>query len=331
MAWFRSLLLLVVFSGLFAVTPACELCDRALSDPAANLEKREGALLTLLYSRIPGDVKAVLGWHRKTDILHTLRDTVRYKKWADLFAGTGGFGAACIRQSMNTGVQLDIELNAKHDLTTATGFALFIMECLTLLPGATALIGLPCATFVFLSRGTSLRSDLNGFRGTPDRTDVVLANVIADRIFVLVQVMILRLVEFIIEQPLTSCLFSLRGFRMILKAKPFIKHRRMMVRMTRKFVWLGYFGHIVPKPTVLWGCSRVLGDLFSKRPPTCSRTKSSSRIVRATTTKLVKRGKKMVSVFRIYGVRKALKVTQQYPRRFCDEVASRSRYSFGTL
>ena len=146
------------------------------------------------------------------------------------------------------------------------------------------------------------------------------------------RVMLFRLVEYIVEQPLTSCVFALRCFRRLTMAQPIIQHDKTTVRLMRKFVWLGFWGHTVPKPTVLWGCSRILPQLHSVRPPVSrTTTAASASIVKATTKKIIKRGSKFMEVYRIYGVKGKLKATQAYPRRFCNEVAFRSKFTFNTL
>ena len=164
--------------------------------------------MDLLDSHVPAGAKTHLKWASRADILHAMRGTMRFRKWGDVFAGTGGFGASCINIGMRNGFFYDAELNPKlHDLTTDLGLAALIQLTLELLSGAQVVFGVPCSTFVFLSRGTSQRDKRSGYVGDTARTDVCNANTIAWRVIFLVQVLLLRLVEYIIEQPLTSCFF----------------------------------------------------------------------------------------------------------------------------
>ena len=131
----------------------------------------------------------------------------------------------------------------------------------------------------------------------------------------LIKVVILRLVWFIVEQPLTSCLWKLRVVSSVAKSAVSINGRRLC----RKFVWLGHYGHAVPKPTILWGIHKCLKDLPSREP---KRSGLAVPIIKTTTLKLrhLKNGTTK-SVYRIYGVKSALKATQTYPRLFCDAIS----------
>ena len=235
-----------------------------------------------------------------------------------MFCGTGGMSAAFQRQGLKYGLTYDINLSPLHDLTSPSGLAMYILDMLELVPLAHAVIALPCSTFVFLSRGTSKRTLSNAWLGDPLRDDVNAANLISKYVILLCKIMTLRLVQWFIEQPLTSCFFSLAMFTRLKELNPFIQaSRSMQFRLTLRFAWLGAFGHTVAKPTVLWGCSRVLLDLKTQKPKSLVKV----TIVKSTTLKCILRRNKWVQVFRLYGGRKNSKSTQQSPRAFCEYVA----------
>ena len=127
-----------------------------------------------------------------------------------------------------------------------------------------AVICLPCSSFVFMSRGTTKRGASNAWAGNEDVECVRLANIIAQRVMILCKVLTLRLVQYMIEQPMTSCFFNMQCFDKCCALKPDLG--RHGLRLKRKFVWLGHWGHIIPKPTVLWGSARALKHLVCKRP-----------------------------------------------------------------
>ena len=305
---------------LVPVSDACTSCDKLLLDDA--LDRHELALVHVLDMYVPTSTKEHLGWTTRSSILHALRWTVRFRQWGDYFCGSGGVSAAFIRHGMTVGMSLDLSISSHHNILTDDGFALFLISTLQMVRLATVVIGLPCSTFVFLSRGTSKRNRSNQWLGDIDRTDICQANEIAWRVMILLRVLVLRKVQFIVEQPLTSCFFILRMFRRFQCIKPVIRCGLFSLPLTRKFIWLGWYGgpDSVPKPTVLWGCaSALLGDnLPSGKPPT---RQGRHQIIKSTTEKLVKRGKHMKVVKRIYGIRKAFKATQEYPRAFCDKLA----------
>ena len=235
-----------------------------------------------------------------------------------MFAGVGGVGAAFIRGGLASGTALDLSLGgALHDVTSDIGFAAFLIAALELVPFGVAVIGLPCSTFVFLSRGTSKRHRTNHWLGDVSRSDVRAANIIAERVVVICKVLMLRLCQFIVEQPLTSCFFNLLCWQRFVRLTPSITRGRVFLRMVRRCVWMGHWGHKTPKPTILWGCAIALTGLVCTRP---ARSLGSAILVKATTTKVVRKGNKFVKVFRIYGLKKELRATQAYPRRFCDDL-----------
>ena len=112
----RFLLPLILLLRCFFTPGACPACEQSLLNPGL-LCKRELALIHILDHDVPVDAKRCLNWMSKSDILHTLRNTIRYTKYADLFCGTGGMSAAFTRHHLTPGVALDISLGgALHDI-----------------------------------------------------------------------------------------------------------------------------------------------------------------------------------------------------------------------
>ncbi len=180
-------------SLLFSPGLACQHCSHELLRPH-ELQKRELALVQLLDKELAETTKSHLHWHGPSEILHALRHTVRFRHWADMFDGVGGVGAAFIRGGLASGTALDLSLGgALHDVTSDIGFAAFLIAALELVPFGLAVIGLPCSTFVFLSRGTSKRHRTNRWLGDVSRSDVRAANIIAERVVVICEVLLLRL------------------------------------------------------------------------------------------------------------------------------------------
>jgi hypothetical protein len=234
-------------------------------------------------------------------------------------------GSAFKNAGETAGIQLDTCIGGEsHNIANDESFALFVQSCLELVCLGTAFIGLPCSTFVWLSRGVTKRHSSNRWQGDITRDDVFVANTIGMRVVFLVRLLVLGNVQFIIEQPLTSCYFLMLSWKRFARVCPFIidKHNNnAKLPLMRKFVWLGHWAaasmSAVAKPTVLWGCSRALSKLQCQRP----KIDHKKRIVRFTTLKYVMKNNKRVQVRRVYGLRGPLKSTQQYPEMFCKDVA----------
>ena len=165
-----------------------------------------------------------------------------------------------------------------------------------------------------MCRGKSLRS-AKRLWGDTARSDVRAANCVVLRCLVLIKLLTLRSVLWVCEQPLASCMYRLPPFWSYLMSRP----RIAGIACVRRFIWIGHWGGPIPKPIELYGISSFLNSLVSKRPEF---NKSGSKHAwRATIQKTIQRGNKMCVVYRIYGVRKAMKGTQQYPREFSSHIA----------
>ena len=124
---------------------------------------------------------------------------------------------------------------------------------LELVPFATVVLGPPCSSFVFLSRGTSKRYAWNKFMGDQSRQDVRDANEIVSRFVTILKILLLRLVQYIVEQPLTSCLFRLAAWRRFARLEPVITlPNGVVLRRKRKFVWLGHWGIVSLNRQCCW-------------------------------------------------------------------------------
>lgn len=313
-------IVVVVFAALLSGlcrSTACGCCSLTSAEP------REFALIKLLDASVPTRTKTVLGWNHDTDIMHALRHSVRYRRWGDVFCGTGGISAAFVRCQHSPGVSLDLSMSKAHNILEYTGFALFIQAFLELVPMAMVFIGLPCSTFVFMSRGTTKRYAENAWLGNEDLACVRAANIIAKRVVMLCKMLTLRLVQYVIEQPMTSCFFDMQCFRKLCDMKPYLG--RHGLRLKRKFVWLGHWGHNIPKPTVLWGCARALKHLVKKKPKI--KPDASNSVVRKGSLKWIKANGKWIQRRRVSGIPRKLKQTQVYPLAFCNEVARLSLVS----
>jgi hypothetical protein len=158
-----------------------------------------------------------LGWRRclgsksLADVRAAVQ-AVRVLHFVEWFCGTGNLTTACRRLGLRVG-WFDWNLDPQGmDLLTDQGMARAIVLSLSLVVGGTAWFGVPCSTFVFMSRGHTLRSRKQPL-GNTCRPDVKAANRIVGRVMFLVRILAMRQVYWIIEQPLNSLLWVMPVFR----------------------------------------------------------------------------------------------------------------------
>ena len=266
-------------------------------------------VVNYIETRIPVNVRQVNGWMSRAAI----RDAVlapRWLSWLEVFAGTGGISAALHRHVGARGRSIDVGLGGhQHNILEPEGFGLILQLCLALVVGGFSWWAPPCAAWIWLSQGVSKRT-AESPSGDTDHWFVKTSNKIVDRMSLCLQLLALRKVFFICEQPLTSLLYKYASWVRMQMACPKI----LSVTFTRRFVWLGYFGGTLAKPTVLMGICPILNSITSSRP--ARRTKS----VVKTTPKVVflKSSGKFKRVFRVYGKKALLSRSQAYPNRFCE-------------
>lgn len=260
------------------------------------------SLAAFLWAALPAVVLRCLGWSSPLDIEDELLKP-RVKHFAEFFCGTGGLTTALSQAGMRC-AWFDIHLEPSHDILTAIGVAEAVRIALSVIPGGVVWFGVPCSTFVWMARGHTKRSRQNPL-GDLTRADVSRANRIAQIVVMLCQVLSKRGVFFVMEQPAGSLLWQTPCMR--------LAARRLWVKgrpWSRRFVWLGHFGHKICKPTELCGIFPNLVRILPSRRP---RGKSAAGMYRVWTSK--KNGRTCVCGSA------GLKSTEHYPKRFCEAVA----------
>ena len=259
------------------------------------------SVAAFLWTALPVVVLQCLGWSSTEDIERELLKP-RVKHFAEFFCGTGGLVTALSQAGMRC-AWFDIDVEPSHDMLSVIGIAIAIRIALSVIPGGVVWFGVPCSTFVWMSRGHTKRSRQNPL-GDLARVDVRRANRIARIVVVICQVLAKRGVFSVMEQPAGSLLW--RAPRMRLAA------RRLRVqgqRWCRRFVWLGHYGHKICKPTELCGIFPSLARILLSRCP---------------------RGKPATGVYKVWknknGRRRTrgslgLKATEHYPKEFCRAFA----------
>jgi hypothetical protein len=262
----------------------------------------EAPLVEFLWTGCNAGVRRCLGWSCLADV-RTAVEAVRVLHFVEWFCGTGNLTAACRRLGLRVG-WFDWNLDFKGmNLLSDKGMARAIELSLSLMVGATAWFGVPCSTFVFMSRGHTLRSREQPL-GNTSRRDVQSANLIVGRVTFLVRILAMRKVYWILEQPLNSLLWVMPVLR---QAQKDCSVRGLAWQ--RRFVWMGHFGHTLWKPTELVGVFPSLDRSFpSKRPP------------KRNTSGAYSKWRNKHGVHRCSG-HPGLKATEHYPAAFCRVAA----------
>eukprot|EP00974_Lingulodinium_polyedra_P100806 9765906-Lingulodinium_polyedra.AAC.1 len=128
----------------------------------------------------------------------------------------------------------DRSLDSDHDILGCVGFVMLAVSVLSLRQRSTAWFGIPCSSWVWISRSATGRStsNLSGWQ-TPY---VKSQNAIAQRAAALIELARSRGVETIIEQPISSLLFAYPPIKNI------VGNDKSLV------VWMKDFGGDTAKP-----------------------------------------------------------------------------------
>ncbi len=248
--------LALLFSGLFF-----SVCF-GVDTESTGLTPIEDTIISLVRNAVSPDVFQELGWNDLDVASQQLRQP-RYRDAADLFSGFGNFSLSCSEQRLRC-IALDSEFSPQHDLLTTCGFVFWINAILSIIPFGFAVVGIPCNTYGWLSRGHSGRRKDNPL-GNTDRRDIADANRLLKRVCLLLLVLTLRSVYWVLENPLNSMLWAQPDFlrlRALLKRMGGIRGQRP----TRHFLWLGWFGCPLAKPTVFEGIAPGMRFIKSKKP-----------------------------------------------------------------
>ena len=266
-----------------------------------------------LWRTLSPKVRLALGWRTGADAGAAVRNQARTKNFVEFFCGTGGLVTAALSQALRCS-WYDMVVDSKHNLLTDSGYALAITMALSIVAKGCAWLGVPCRTFVWMARGHTKRTKAAPL-GNRRRADVCQANRIVDRVFVILQILVMRGVHFIIEQPAGSLLWKMPKMRLAASSLRVVLGRGSQPRKwARRFVWLGHFGHRIAKPTELRGIFPGLPTAFPSKKPK-----------RSNHDGVYKTWKDKRTQKRITCGLKGLKGTEHYPDNFCEAVATMLR------
>ncbi|CAL1129927.1 unnamed protein product [Cladocopium goreaui] len=188
-------------------------------------------LVTLLFA-VPG-----LDWSSPGDHLECFSGQMEVTK-AEWAAG-------------RSAMPFDVELSSEMDLLTPSGFANALFYACNLKPGSGHMTAPVCSTFVFMSRGSTLRSRTRPL-GRSDSQAVRDGNVLAARAFILCLVCAAKFVWWLLEQPGSSCM----------ELHPLFQHMLKMLTIHKLGINMSDFGAPTTKRTLLYSSHREVENLL---------------------------------------------------------------------
>jgi len=112
--------------------------------------------VSFLWGECNAGLRRCLGW-KSPAVVRAAVEVMRGRHFVEWFCGTGNLCTACSQLGLRVG-WFDWNLDSTGmNLLTNEWMARSIMLALSLMIGATAWFGVPCSTFVFMSRGHTLR------------------------------------------------------------------------------------------------------------------------------------------------------------------------------
>jgi hypothetical protein len=241
----------------------------------------------------------------------------RWRHCGEVFCGWGIVFACCVRLGLSS-FYYDLDIGGRcHNILTASGLLFLIQNLLTVMSGGCVWFGIPCSTWVWIARGHTHRTKAN-VNGNTQRQDVCQANHMVGIIAMLLDLLVLRGVFYIIEQPSTSLVWFHKKLRDHFRSKPKV-HNALL---KKHHVWLGYVGHHVFKSTSLVGIFPPLTTIYSQKRTSLLGGKIAWR-------KTVAKSGPKKGELRVSGT-KDLKATGRYPRKFGRAVAELIRSTIAT-
>ncbi|CAK9069956.1 unnamed protein product [Durusdinium trenchii] len=142
------------------------------------------------------------------------------------------------------------------DLLSDSGFANALFWTLNLEPGSGALSAPVCSSWVFLSRGSTLRSRTNPL-GRNDSECVRQGNILCGRTLVLMILCAAKGIFWCLEQPQTSCM----------EWHPLFQYMVRLLRVRSLRFRMSEFGAPTKKPTILYASHQCIDDILEYKVP----------------------------------------------------------------
>jgi hypothetical protein len=281
--------------------------------PPADLPPNIGQQKEIVQRLLGPKMMKQMGW----DTDNAFLIAPRWRHCGEVFCGWGIIFAQCVRLGLAS-FYYDLDIGGqRHNILTGSGLLFLIQNLLTIVRGGCVWFGIPCSTWVWIARGHTERTKKN-INGNTHREDVCQANRMVDIIAMLLDLLVLRGVFYVIEQPSTSLVWFHKELRNHFRSKP--KVQRTMLK--KHHVWLGYFGHHVFKSTTLVGFFPPLKTIYSRKRKSLLGGKIAWK-------KTVAKSGPKKGQLRVSGT-EDLKATGRCPRKFGRAMAELIRSTFAS-
>ena len=275
--------------------------------PPADLPPNIGQQKEIVKRLLGPKMMKTIGWDTDSALYMDLI-APRWRHCGEVFCGWGIVFAHCVRLGLSA-FYYDLDIGGPcHNILTGSGLLFLIQNLLTIMCGGCVWFGIPCSTWVWIARGHTQRTKAN-INGNTHRQDVCQSNRMVDIIAMLLDLLVLRGVFYVIEQPSTSLVWFHKKLRNHFRSKPKVQN----AVLKKHHVWLGYFGHHVFKSTTLVGIFPPLTTIYSCKRKSLLGGKIAWK-------KNVAKSGPQKGQLRVSGT-KDLKATGRYPRKFGRAVA----------
>lgn len=213
---------------------------------------------------------------------------------------------------------MDVRYSRHHDLSTSTGLLSTFQAIRRVIAGGFLWLGIPCSSFIWLSRGSTFRSSLRP-RGKKRLRKVRETNRMVRRLLYVMEYAHTKGIEWCIEQPSSSLLPLYRPFEEMIR-----RHKANFF-----FLPLGMHGHSSEKRTVLISTAKWMDNLPCPSM-TAERRRLLFKIQRMKQIKMVRKYRDGTGRARVVGSR-SLTASQTYPWQFCYTVSGLFSKNMKTL
>lgn len=174
--------------------------------------------------------------------------------YAEAFAGTGAVHRALAAFGLE-GRAMDLKYSPDHNVLKPVGMLLLLETAMALKPGGIFWAAPPCSSWVFLSRSSTGRH--LQVEGDVALRSVVAQNALVERLVLVLEILALRGVFWIVEQPASSCMWDYPAMRSL----------RERHGLQPRLLDMGAYGGTSQKPTHLLGTAPYLKYLGRRCSP----------------------------------------------------------------
>lgn len=248
-------------------------------------------------------------------IAKELEHIVRDFDFFEICAGSGGFTTAMRNNGFVGGAFDKVTRHKSEDLVSLPGMLHVVRQIARVRRGGYVWSGIPCCTFVWMSRTHTQRYCADPL-GNTSRKDVRRANIMGRHQSYIFSFCVLLGIKCLLEQPGSSLFIRL----------PCIEDVMRTLGLRKMYTWLSAFGHELPKPTYLVHNlpTHIIEHFLRRR---CTLKSAKKKLANKIRDKYYKKIPSKSSD-RVWTTgQKGLKGSENYPEEFCESAALMAVYT----